>query len=165
MKRIWTPWRIDYILAAKDGEQEGCLFCNKLAEPVENDRANLILRRRQRTFTMLNLYPYTNGHLMVVPYEHAASIEALPEETAAELMTEVQHSVRKLREMMAPDGFNVGINIGRPAGAGVEAHVHIHVVPRWVGDSNFMAVIADTRLIPEDLQATYERLLAIGFAA
>lgn len=162
MKRMWTPWRMEYILSDKKAPVPGCLFCAKAQE--NRDRDNLVLRRRERTYTILNLYPYNNGHLMVVPFAHVASVEDLEAETAAEVMREVQHSVAMLRKLMAPDGFNIGINLGRPAGAGVEGHVHVHVVPRWVGDSNFMPVVGDTRLIPEDLASTYERLLAIGFA-
>ncbi|MHB1130936.1 MAG: HIT family protein [Chloroflexota bacterium] len=151
-----------YILSDKTDHETGCLFCTKARQ--DNDRANLILRRGPRTFIIMNLYPYNNGHLMVVPYEHCRDVDELDEATLAELMVEVKHCVRALRQAMAPDGFNMGINIGRPAGAGVENHVHMHVVPRWMGDSNFMPVLDETRLIPEDLNATYERLLAAGIA-
>jgi ATP adenylyltransferase len=153
---------MEYILSDKKDPVTGCLFCTKAQE--NRDRDNLVLRRRKLTYTILNLYPYNNGHLMVVPFAHVGNLEDLEPETAAELMWEVQHSVAMLRKLMTPDGFNVGINIGRPAGAGVEGHVHVHVVPRWVGDSNFMPVTGETRLIPEDLASTYERLLAAGFA-
>lgn len=161
MKRLWTPWRMEYILSDKKDHVTGCLFCTKAQE--NRDRDNFVLRRSQLTYTILNLYPYNNGHLMVVPFAHVGNLEDLDPDTAAELMREVQHSVAVLKRSMSPDGFNVGINIGRPAGAGVEGHVHVHVVPRWVGDSNFMPVAGETRLIPEDLASTYDRLLAAGF--
>ncbi|MHB1006941.1 MAG: HIT family protein [Chloroflexota bacterium] len=162
MKRLWTPWRMAFILSDKKDAVTGCLFCTKAQE--KNDRENFVLRRRQRTYTILNLYPYNNGHLMVVPYTHTGRLEDLDADTLTELMLEVQHSVAMLRKLMAPDGFNIGINIGRSAGAGVEHHIHVHVVPRWTGDSNFMPVVGETRLIPEDLTTTYDRLLALGFA-
>lgn len=153
---------MEFILSDKKDLVTGCLFCTKAADT--RDRENLVLRRRKHTYTIMNLYPYNNGHLMVVPLSHTGNIEDLDAETAAEVMHEVQHSVAVLRRLMAPDGFNIGVNIGRPAGAGVEGHVHVHIVPRWVGDSNFMPVLGETRLIPEDLATTYDRLLAAGFA-
>lgn len=159
MKRLWTPWRMAYIESDKSAG-DGCLFCEKARE--SRDRENLILRRGKRTFVILNLYPYNNGHLMVVPYDHCGSLEQLDAETLAEMMLQAKRCVEVLRRAMAPNGFNVGINIGRPAGAGLESHVHLHVVPRWSGDSNFMPVLDDTRLIPEDLSSTYERLTRAG---
>ncbi len=153
---------MEYILSDKADFETGCLFCSKARQG--NDRENLILYRGQRTFIILNLYPYNNGHLMVVPYEHTRNVDELDEATLAEMMSEAKRAVQALEKAMSPDGFNIGINIGKSAGAGVDNHVHMHVVPRWVGDSNFMPVVSETRLIPEDPQTTYERLLQAGIA-
>lgn len=162
MKRLWTPWRMEYILSDKSDHETGCLFCTKARQ--RNDRENLILYRGTRTYTILNLYPYNNGHLLVVPYQHTRNVDELDDETLADIMLEVKRAVRALQKAMSPDGYNMGINIGRSAGAGVDNHVHMHVVPRWVGDSNFMPVVGETRLIPEDPQTTYDRLLEAGIA-
>ncbi len=162
MKRLWTPWRMEYILSDKRDEVTGCLFCTKAQQ--DRDRENLILCRGTFTYIILNLYPYNNGHLMVVPYAHTADLAGLDQPTLAEMMWQVRRSVEALKRSMTPDGFNIGINIGRAAGAGVEQHVHMHVVPRWMGDTNFMPVVGDVRLIPEDLPSTYERLLKSGIA-
>jgi ATP adenylyltransferase len=153
MERMWTPWRIDYILSDK---QPGCVFCNMLE--AEDDRANLILERNERAFLVLNKYPYNNGHLMAVPYHHADSIEKLMPEDVSGMMAIVERAVRALRRAMHPEGFNIGMNIGKVAGAGVKDHVHCHIVPRWNGDTNFMPVLAEVRLIPQDLWDTYDQL-------
>ncbi|MDH7486735.1 MAG: HIT domain-containing protein [Anaerolineae bacterium] len=155
MDRLWTPWRMEYILSEKS---EGCIFCDMLA--AGDDRACLILHRGQRAFVVLNRYPYNNGHLMVVPYAHASTLEGLDDETLLELMQLVNQSLAALRKTMSPHGFNIGVNLGKPAGAGVADHVHIHVVPRWEGDTNFMAVLAGTRMVPEMLDQTCDRLTA-----
>ncbi len=159
MKRLWTPWRLRFILGPK---MEGCLFCQKLAE--NKDKENLILYRGQHCFIMLNAYPYTNGHLMVVPYAHVRNLDQLDTPTLTDLMLLTKRSIVALQKVMSPDGFNMGINVGKVAGAGVEDHVHFHVVPRWLGDTNFMPVLAETRLIPEPLNDTYDRLVAAGIA-
>lgn len=159
MKRLWTPWRLKFILGPKP---EGCLFCNKIRE--SNDRENLILFRGTSCFIILNAYPYTNGHLMVAPYAHVRNVDQMDTETMTELMLLTKRSVIALQRAMNPDGFNMGINIGKVAGAGVEDHIHLHVVPRWLGDTNFMPVLAETRLIPEPLLDTYDRLIAAGIA-
>ncbi len=159
MKRLWTPWRLKFILGPK---MEGCLFCQKLAE--NKDKENLILYRGQHCFIMLNAYPYTNGHLMVVPYAHVRNLDQLDTPTLTDLMLLTKRSIVALQKVMSPDGFNMGINVGKVAGAGVEDHVHFHVVPRWLGDTNFMPVLAETRLIPEPLNDTYDRLVAAGIA-
>jgi len=156
VKRIWTPWRMKYILSPK-GEE--CIFCAKAAS--DRDEENYVLYRGKRAYIMLNLYPYTNGHLMVIPYQHVATLELLDEETLAETMLLIAKGIRILRRAMKPHGFNVGCNIGRVAGAGVDDHVHLHVVPRWEGDTNFMPVLAETRLIPELLTDTYRKLKRI----
>jgi ATP adenylyltransferase len=146
---------------SNDKKDEGCVFCQKLAQGPEQDRENYVLLRDQYTFVILNLYPYNNGHLMVLPYEHVGSLEELPLEVQAEMMHLVSYFVQLLRQAMNPAGFNIGINIGKAAGAGIDDHVHIHVVPRWHGDTNFMSVIADMRVIPEWLDTTYDKLIAL----
>jgi ATP adenylyltransferase len=154
--RIWAPWRLAYVKdAAKDSEQE-CIFCAKPA--AGDDRANLIVHRGETCFVLLNLFPYTNGHLMVAPFEHVGAIQGLPPATIAEMMELAQRAMTALEERYDPHGFNVGFNQGRVAGAGVEHHIHMHVVPRWGGDTNFMPVLADTRVMPETLDQTYEAL-------
>lgn len=160
MKRLWTPWRMEYLKAPKGVETGGCIFCDKLRAPTEQDRDNLVLLRGARAFVMLNLYPYANGHMLVAPYQHSGDLESLDGETLKEVMLLVNKGIRALKRTMNPQGFNVGANIGRAAGAGVEDHVHLHVVPRWVGDTNFMPVLSDTRMIPELLPQTYDMLLA-----
>ncbi|MCL5959446.1 MAG: HIT domain-containing protein [Chloroflexi bacterium] len=159
MKRLWTPWRMKLILGPK---LEGCLFCEKARE--DNDKENLILYRGSTCFIMLNAYPYNNGHLMVVPYAHVGNVDQLDTPVLTDLMLLVKRSVIVLQRAMNPDGFNMGVNIGKVAGAGIEGHVHFHVVPRWLGDTNFMPVLGETRLIPEPLDVTYDKLIAAGIA-
>lgn len=159
MRQIWAPWRMAYI--QRDEQTSGCALCQSWVS--HDDAAHYILYRGKRAYIMLNLYPYNNGHLMVVPYEHVASLEDLETETLTELMVLVNRSLAALREAMAPDGFNIGVNLGQAAGAGIHEHVHIHIVPRWEGDTNFMPLLAQTRVIPEMLEDTYAHLLrAIG---
>jgi ATP adenylyltransferase len=154
--RIWAPWRLDYVKdAAKDTEEE-CIFCVK--PDAGDDRANLIVHRGERCFVILNLFPYTNGHLMVAPYEHIATLQGLTAETIAEMMALAQRAIARLEEVYDPHGYNVGLNQGRAAGAGVEHHIHLHVVPRWGGDTNFMPVIADTKVMPQTLEQSYDAL-------
>ena len=154
--RIWAPWRLAYVTdAAKDTEEE-CIFCAKPAGG--DDRANLIVHRGDRCFVILNLFPYTNGHLMIAPFEHLATLQELPRETVAEMMALAQRAMARLEEVYDPHGYNVGFNQGRAAGAGVEHHIHLHVVPRWGGDTNFMPVIADTRVMPQTLDQSYDAL-------
>jgi ATP adenylyltransferase len=158
MKRLWTPWRKEYIT----GEQPaGCLFCTKKQDPVEKDKENYILHRGPTCFVLLNLFPYTNGHLMIAPYQHVDSVELVDGDSLHEMSALTQASVATLKRALSPAGFNIGMNIGKVAGAGVPDHVHIHVVPRWQGDANFMSVLAETRLIPETLDETYEKLLPL----
>ncbi len=158
MKRLWTPWRIAYLKAPKGSVTGGCIFCDKIREGVEKDKENLVLLRGEHAFLMLNLYPYANGHMMVVPYEHTGELGALHAATLLEMMALVNRAIAALRTVMAPQGYNVGANLGRAAGAGVDDHVHFHVVPRWVGDTNFMPVLSDVRMIPELLPQTYDQL-------
>lgn len=156
MEHLWTPWRMTY-LQGNSPRIDGCLFCYAAANP-EADSTSYILHRGQRTFIILNLYPYNNGHLMIVPFEHVESIESLPPETLAELMALSQRSLTVLRKAYNPQAFNIGMNIGAAAGAGVPGHVHMHIVPRWSGDTNFMSALSETRVIPEMVSQTYERL-------
>ncbi len=153
MKQIWAPWRIQYIEMEKP---EGCIFCDK---PKENsDVQNYILYRGEKNFVIMNSYPYNPGHLIVAPYEHIANMEDLSDEALYEHWRMVNFSLKILRQVYKPGGFNVGINMGRAAGAGVEKHVHTHIVPRWNGDTNFMQVMADVKVMPQALAETYEKL-------
>jgi ATP adenylyltransferase len=155
MEQIWAPWRIRYIETAKAGV-EGCFLCQK---PKENkDEKNYILYRGEKNFVVLNSYPYNPGHLMVAPYRHVASPEELTKEERSEHFEMVSRGVEVLKQVFKPSGFNIGMNLGRPAGAGVADHIHTHIVPRWVGDSNFMPVVADVRVLPEALAETYDKL-------
>jgi len=141
--------------ASKDIE-EACIFCAKPA--AEDDEASLIVHRGEHCFVILNLFPYTNGHLMVAPYDHVERLQELASETVAEMMALAQRAMGRLEEVYSPQGYNVGLNQGRVAGAGVEHHIHLHVVPRWGGDTNFMPVIADTKVMPQTLEQSYEAL-------
>jgi ATP adenylyltransferase len=154
MKHLWSPWRMAYIEG--HSSEAGCLFCTCLASPDSPE--NLILHRTPRAFVMLNRYPYTNGHAMVVPVSHQATLEGLDEATLLDLMRLTSLMQTALRRTYAAEAFNIGANIGRAAGAGIEGHVHLHVLPRWAGDTNFMATTAETRVIPESLETTYSRL-------
>lgn len=154
MSYLWTPWRMPY-LCGEEPLPEECLFCSK---PTAEDAEAHILHRGALCYVILNRFPYNNGHLMVVPYAHVPTLETLDAATATELMLLVQRSLSVLREAYNPQGFNVGVNIGEAAGAGVVGHVHLHIVPRWSGDSNYMTAIGQTRVIPEWLEQTYARL-------
>jgi ATP adenylyltransferase len=154
-QRIWAPWRLAYVKDASKAEQE-CIFCAKPAD--DDDEANLIVHRGERCFVILNLFPYTNGHLMVAPYEHLATLGEVDPETVAEMMRLTQRAMAVLEDRYEPHGYNVGFNQGRVAGAGVEHHIHMHVVPRWGGDTNFMPVLADTRVMPQTLEESYATL-------
>ena len=153
MKQLWTPWRMSYL---KHGKPKGCIFCLKTRQ--KNDRSNLVLYRGKFVFVMMNLYPYSSGHLLISPYRHVDSIEKLDIPTLTELMRTSQQALKALRKVFRPDAFNLGVNQGGEAGAGIESHVHFHVVPRWHGDTNFMPVLANTRIIPEDLDSSYTKL-------
>ncbi len=161
MDYLWTPWRYRYVTGADAtaGEAGSCVFCSMLA-PGVNDRAALIVHRGARNFVVLNRYPYTSGHMMVVPYGHAATLADLPVETAVELMVLTRRIEALLSQLYRPDGLNIGMNLGRAAGAGVAGHVHMHALPRWVADSNFATVIGETRILPESLEVTWERARA-----
>ncbi|MBS7611323.1 HIT domain-containing protein [Candidatus Bathyarchaeota archaeon] len=152
MKILWAPWRASYV--EKPGEN--CIFCEKIRE--NRDGENLIVLRGQRGFIMLNRYPYNTGHLMIAPYRHVADMEDLAEDEAMEIFKLLMESIKALKKTFKPDGFNIGVNLGRVAGAGVEGHVHFHVVPRWLGDTNFMPVTANTKVMPISLEEVYERV-------
>jgi ATP adenylyltransferase len=156
MERIWAPWRITYI--TNTVPEEGCIFCRAWESSDLRDR--LVLARGERSLIMLNRYPYTCGHLMVVPQRHTAGIDDLPEEELLDLMQTVRRACALLRDVAHPQGFNIGMNLGKFAGAGIEEHLHMHVVPRWSGDTNFMSVIGDVRVIPDGLLESYDRLAA-----
>jgi ATP adenylyltransferase len=158
VERLWTPWRRAFIegAATTTPDGEACFLCTSPA--AGDDRANLILFRAERVFVLLNRYPYNNGHAMVAPYVHEGDLIRLDRATAAELMHLTQRTVAALQAEYHPQGFNVGMNLGRPAGAGVPDHLHIHVVPRWNGDTNFMPIVGNTKVLPETLEQTYERL-------
>ena len=154
--RIWAPWRLAYVKDAGKDVEEECIFC--AAPAADDDEANLIVHRCERCFVILNKFPYTNGHLMVAPYEHLATLPEVDAETIAELMGLAQKGMVGLEQRYSPQGYNVGFNQGRVAGAGFEHHIHMHVVPRWGGDTNYMAVLADTRVMPQSLEQSYETL-------
>lgn len=154
MEQLWAPWRMQYIKRADAAE--GCIFCNFPAE--EKDDENLIVQRGGTAFILLNAFPYSNGHLMISPYKHTANLDDLDDQEMLELMTLTRRAVNLLKAAFKPDGFNIGVNMGRVAGAGIADHVHIHVVPRWSGDTNFMPVLGDVRVIPESLQAVHSAL-------
>ncbi len=150
---LWAPWRMAYIEGARG---DGCLFCDKPREA--DDRKNLILHRGPLTYVVMNLFPYANGHLMIVPYRHCAHLGQLSPEESLEVMQSAQRCTQVLQHAFRAEGFNIGFNLGKVAGAGIAEHVHLHVVPRWLGDTNFMAVLADIRVMPEYLEASYEKL-------
>jgi ATP adenylyltransferase len=152
MKYLWAPWRMDYILGEK---KRGCFFCKKLKE--KKDRKNLILYQGEYVFVVMNKYPYNNGHLMIVPKRHYLDLEQLDNKEFEELFTLLRASIKVLKACFHPHGFNIGINIGKVGGAG-EEHLHLHIVPRWAGDTNFMPVIGETKIVPEYLEKTYRRL-------
>lgn len=154
MNYLWSPWRMDYI--ENHLKTEGCVFC--LAAQAEDSAQNLIVHRGEHVFVILNRYPYTSGHLMVVPYDHVNTLEALSPAARAEMMELVTQAMRVLRSLYHPQAFNVGANIGAAAGAGIADHVHMHIVPRWSGDTNFMSTLAETRVLPEALEDTYQRV-------
>lgn len=160
MDRLYTPWRYDYIKGAsgeKTGHGQACVFC-AIAAREDSDAQTFILHRARRNFVVLNIYPYTSGHLMIVPFEHTADFAGLAKETSDELMDLAKRAQAILLEVYRPHGFNLGINLGQAAGAGVTDHLHLHVLPRWGGDSNFMTTVAETRVLPEDLGTTYANL-------
>jgi ATP adenylyltransferase len=181
MDYLWTPWRYAYLVDADPAGRKGvpaslaawtgdchCVFCNLLGatgfavaqggEPLEADRAANIVLRAEHCFIVLNAYPYSSGHVMIVPYAHQASLADLESTAALEMMALAQRTDAVIRKVYQPHGVNLGMNLGRAAGAGVEEHLHLHVLPRWMGDANFMTVVAETRVLPETLEVTWQRL-------
>jgi ATP adenylyltransferase len=151
---LWTPWRYNYITKAE--RVTGCVFCH--AAQAADDRESLVVHRAERNFVILNRFPYTNGHVMVVPYDHIGLLEEMPDETLVEMMRLARTAEKRLRVVYRPDGLNLGMNLGQSAGAGIADHVHLHILPRWTGDTNFMTVTGETRVLPEDLPTTWEKL-------
>jgi ATP adenylyltransferase len=158
---LWAPWRMEFILREKP---KGCIFCDFPGAPEAEDRQNLVVHRTRHAFVILNRFPYTSGHLMVVPRRHGAELGGLPPAEWAELQETLRHAAAVLQAVYRPEGLNVGMNLGRSAGAGIVDHLHWHVVPRWVGDNNFMPVLADIRVMVDHLDSTWERVRA-GFLA
>ncbi|MFQ5867055.1 MAG: HIT domain-containing protein [bacterium] len=154
MKILWAPWRIKYIL----GKKERCIFCDKAKE--NRDRENYVLFRGKGAFVILNTFPYNNGHLLVAPYKHVPDFDGLEESELEELIGLVKKCTQILKRTLKPEGFNIGLNLGKVAGAGVEGHIHIHIVPRWEGDTSFISTVGNTKIIPESLDDTFGKLLS-----
>jgi len=155
MENLWAPWRMAYI-TPQTPQGQGCIFCTLPAE--RRDAENHILYRGEYCFMMLNRYPYNNGHLMVAPFAHVGSLDLLDAATLAEMMVQAQLALRAINQAMNPDGYNMGINQGKVAGAGFAGHIHLHVVPRWDGDTNFMPILAEVKVMPQHLDSVYEEL-------
>jgi len=154
MDHLWSPWRYQYVQKAHSGG--GCIFCEKAAD--HNDQENFVVHRGAHNFILLNLYPYTTGHLMIAPYAHVASLEAAAKEWLEEMMLLAQQTQRHLHDIYQPHGYNLGMNLGESAGAGIAGHIHMHVLPRWFGDASFMTTVGETRVLPEDLAVTWRKL-------
>ncbi len=154
MKVLWAPWRLRYIEQVRAHQE--CIFCQKAKE--KRDFENFILQRGKTCFTIMNLFPYANGHLMVAPYKHTPEFDDLTDTENLELLRTVSQSLRILKRGLRPEGFNIGLNLGKVAGAGVEDHIHFHIVPRWLGDSNFMPVLGEVKIIPEHIESTFRKL-------
>jgi ATP adenylyltransferase len=158
VQRLWSPWRHAYIAASgADTPEVGCIFCEVQKHP-ENDDKNFVLHRATHNFVILNLYPYISGHLMIVPNDHLGEFDSAPKETTDEMFDLAKRCQAALREVYRPQGFNIGMNLGRAAGAGIAEHIHMHIMPRWVGDTNFITTVGETRVLPEDLPTTYLKL-------
>jgi len=157
MDHLWSPWRYQYVTKASSTNAGGCIFCDK---PKEADEKALIVHRGEHNFVLLNLYPYTNGHLMIAPYEHVATLQGASEATLLEMMKLTKHAEGILWKLYHPEGINIGMNLGECAGAGVAGHIHMHLLPRWMGDASFMSVIGETRVLPETLDTTWRRISA-----
>ena len=157
MDRLWSPWRYQYV--SRTVPDSVCVFCEKPAE--QKDRENHILYRGEHSFVLLNLFPYTSGHLMIAPYRHVARMGEAGDQALIEMIRLAVDAERALTEVYRPHGLNIGMNLGECAGAGIAGHIHIHVLPRWMGDANFMTTVGETRVLPEDLDTTYERILSV----
>ena len=152
-RTLWAPWRLDYIKTPDKGD--GCFLCRYRDDDPSQDASNLVIERGHQTLTLLNRFPYNNGHLLIAPREHVGDLEEVSVEALGECVVQLQRWTRRLRETMSPDGFNIGLNLGQAAGAGLPGHLHWHIVPRWNGDTNFMPVLGDTNLIPQSLESLY----------
>jgi len=157
LERLWSPWRARYIASNADAQTGECIFCLMANDP-DHDESNFVLHRAKHAFIVLNLYPYISGHLMIVPYLHTSEFDSAAKEITDEMMDLTKRSQSALREVYSPDGFNMGMNLGKAAGAGIADHMHIHLLPRWSGDTNFMTTVAEARVLPEDLATTYSKL-------
>jgi ATP adenylyltransferase len=158
MERLWSPWRYAYVAASgAEPVPSGCVFCELPKNPAD-DEQNLILYRGEHNFIILNRYPYTSGHLMIAPFAHLGDFDAAPKSVTDEMMDLAKRAQTILRKAYHPEGFNLGMNFGRVAGAGIPDHIHMHLMPRWIGDTSFMTTVAETRVLPEDLQASYRKL-------
>jgi ATP adenylyltransferase len=155
MDYLWSPWRYQYVTGSRS--RSSCIFC-ELATSPENDRENLVVHRGERNLIVLNRFPYSTGHVMIAPYEHVDSLEAASPETAQEMMLLTREAQRRLREIYRPSGYNIGMNLGESAGAGIAGHIHMHLLPRWSGDTSFITTVAETRVLPEDLSVTWTKL-------
>ena len=158
VETLFAPWRLEYVSTADNRDRSECIFCDAFASA--DDHATLTLRRDRHSFALLNLYPYTTGHAMVAPMQHRSDLSEIDEVTLTEMMRTAQDLMAAMREVYHPHGFNVGFNVGEAAGAGIEEHLHLHVVPRWRGDNNMMTVVGGARVIPEDIGRTFERMSA-----
>ncbi len=156
MDYLWTPWRFQYMAQVTSGKQPDCIFCDAVA--ANHDEETLIVYRGKKMFVILNRFPYTSGHVMIVPYAHVAELNLCEPEALSEMMQLAQRVETAFKANYKPDGMNLGMNLGRAAGAGVVGHLHLHALPRWMGDSNFMTVVGETRVHPEELRVTYEKL-------
>ncbi len=160
MKNLWSPWRSNYIESFKEKQSDGkCIFCEAVEKDI-TEMDNLVVHKSKSTLVMMNLYPYNNGHLMIIPKRHLGSLEQITTEESHELMDEILLAEKVLQKIFSPQGFNIGANLGRAGGAGIEDHIHFHIVPRWNGDTNFMPAIGEVKVISQDLAETKKRLLA-----
>jgi ATP adenylyltransferase len=157
LQRLWSPWRSKYIASGVDSQAPECVFCRIAASP-DQDETNFVLHRAEHAFVVLNLYPYITGHLMIVPYLHTSELDVVAKEITDEMMDLTKRAQTALREVYSPSGFNMGMNLGSAAGAGIADHLHIHFLPRWTGDTNFMTTVGESRVIPEALEVTYAKL-------
>lgn len=158
MDRLWSPWRAKYIASGVDSQAATCVLC-AIANTPGDDEKNFVVHRAQNSYVVLNLYPYITGHLLVVPYLHVGELDAAPKEVTDELMDLTKRSQTALRIVYQPAGFNIGMNLGAAAGAGIVEHIHVHILPRWAGDTNFMTTVSETRVMPETLEATWTKLV------
>jgi len=158
LDRLWSPWRNKYVADNSAASADSvCVFCD-IQSDATKDEENFVVYRARYNFIVLNLHPYTTGHLLIVPYEHIGQLGATPKQTTDELMDLAKRSQTVLQDVYKPRGFNLGMNLGEAAGAGIQHHLHLHVMPRWIGDTNFMTTVAETRVLPEDLPTTYQKL-------